>query len=175
MPQTISEFLGNEIGYIPKLTGMMSMEWVPVSEFTVFMGWWPWHRIPHWKIGAYWSLGQDRSLRLDLGPWLELWWCDDFWWSFAVTLHLELEDRTLLGQKPVYLASFATDGSTFVTASVLLSEWGWVFTHPSSRRWSLWQSDAVISHSYGKWPSKEWVFPWKIWWFSMAMLVITRE
>lgn len=26
-------------------------------------------------------------------------------------------DRTLLGQKPVYLASFATDGSTFVTAS----------------------------------------------------------
>ncbi|CAK9099584.1 Vegetative incompatibility protein HET-E-1 [Durusdinium trenchii] len=30
-------------------------------------------------------------------------------------------DRTLLGQKPVYLASFATDGSTFVTASAVLS------------------------------------------------------
>lgn len=31
-----------------------------------------------------------------------------------------IEDRTLLGQKPVYLASFATDGTTFVTASFLL-------------------------------------------------------
>lgn len=47
-----------------------------------------------------------------------------------------IEDRTLLGQKPVYLASFATDGTTFVTASFLLkvamtSHWKlnlWIYT-----------------------------------------------
>ena len=42
-------------------------------------------------------------------------------------IHTIPEDRTLLGQKPVYLASFATDGTTFVTASFLLKH-GYDFT-----------------------------------------------
>ena len=52
-----------------------------------------------------------------------------FWGILQRTCHVLLrfraKDRTLLGQKPVYLASFATDGTTFVTTSCILTKRLW--------------------------------------------------
>ena len=97
----------------------IQMKWPPVNSHS-FLGRWC-------HLGTT-GLGQDRSLRLGTlttGA-VEIVFAGK---SLRPTV---TEDRTLLGQKPVYLASFATDGSTFVTASVLLSRWAGGVCHEFS-------------------------------------------
>ncbi|CAE7587645.1 HET-E1 [Symbiodinium sp. CCMP2456] len=92
-------------------------------------------KIPFWSAKAKTGV---CALRPETGQlWLEIGLMSQF-----ITLG---KDRTLLGQKPVYLASFASDGTTFVTTSVCLGSV--VIRLPRFATWcvcpSFWDRDAM--------------------------------